>query len=152
MQRLAAVLLLIFLAACAPKQETAAMRNPVGYVEIPVTDMDRAVAFYEAVLGYDFERQTIDGYEMALFPFHPGGGGATAALAKGDVYAPSKAGPIVYFSVDSIDAVLERAIAAGARVLFAKKDVGAFGFVAEIEDSEGNRIALSEPAASTADR
>ncbi len=146
MWRLAAALTALILASCAPKDDTQPMRNPIGYVEVPATDMERAVAFYEAVLGFDLERRTVDGYDMALFPYTDGAPGATAALAKGDVYQPTKAGPIVYFSVDSIDDVLKRARAAGARVLYEKKNVGAFGFVAEIEDSEGNRIALSEAA------
>jgi uncharacterized protein len=66
-------------------------------------------------------------------------------LAKGDVYVPSKTGPILYFRVDDLDAVLARSKAQGAGILYAKKDVGEFGYVAEIEDSEGNRIALNMP-------
>lgn len=119
--------------------------NPIAYVEIPVTDMVRAMAFYADVLGLDFERQTIDGYDMALFPAAEGTPGASGALVKGDVYVPGKTGPIVYFRVADIDAVLKRARARGAKILYDKKDVGAFGFVAEVEDSEGNRIALSAP-------
>ncbi len=121
------------------------MPNPVLYFEIPVTDIDRATAFYEAVFGYDFVRETVDGYEMALFPFAEGGPGATGALAQGDVYVPSLTGPILYFRVDDIDAILTRAVAQGGQVLYPKKDIGPLGFVAEIQDSEGNRIALSQP-------
>jgi uncharacterized protein len=120
------------------------MSNPVSYFEIPVTDMPRAIAFYERVFGYDLKRTMIDGYDMALFPFADGAPGATGALAKGDVYVPAKSGPTLYFPVTDIDAVLKEARAAGATILYEKKDVGAAGFVAEIEDSEGNRIALSQ--------
>lgn len=123
--------------------------NPIRYVEIPVADIDRAVRFYEAVFAFDLERQTIDGYEMALFPFDPAAPGATAALAKGDVYVPAKAGPVVYIAVEAIDPVLARAQALGAKALYEKKAVGDWGWVAEIEDSEGNRIALHEARAST---
>lgn len=133
------------LAACGPTPraaETNAVSNPIVYVEIPVTDMDRAMAFYTSVFGFDFERQELDGYDMALFPLTEGAPGVTGALAKGDVYVPSKNGAIIYFGVDDIDAVLQRATANGGSVLYAKKDVGAFGTVAEIADSEGNRIAL----------
>lgn len=122
-----------------------AAANPVPYFEIPVTDMDRAVAFYAAVFGYDFTRETVDGYEMALFPFDPNGHGASGALAKGDVYAPSTTGPILYFRVADIDPVLTRATAQGGKVLYPKKSIGELGYVAEIQDSEGNRIALSSP-------
>ena len=120
------------------------MTNPVFHFEIPVTDMDRAVAFYEAVFGYLLTRETVDGYEMAFFPRADGQPGASGALAKGDVYRPSHDGPVIYFDVPDIDAVLARAAVRGSKVLYPKKDIGAAGFVAEIEDSEGNRIALSE--------
>jgi predicted enzyme related to lactoylglutathione lyase len=135
------------LAALVNAEEDQALPNPVLYFEIPVTDMDRAIAFYQAVFGYDFTRETIDGYDMALFPFSEGGPGATGALAKGDVYVPSLVGPIIYFRVETIDPVLTRAQAQGGEILYPKKDIGPLGFVAEIKDSEGNRIALSQTAA-----
>ncbi len=119
--------------------------NPIAYVELPVTDLDRAMAFYTAVFGFVLERRTVDGYDMAFFPAAEGAPGASGALVKGDVYLPGKRGPIVYFGVVDIDSVLARAKARGATILYDKKDVGAFGFVAEIEDSEGNRIALTAP-------
>jgi hypothetical protein len=141
MHALPLLLLLLGCGAQAPKEPT--MRdNPVHYFEIPVTDLERAVRFYEAVFGHQLTRRTVDGYDMALFPAAEGAPGASGALAKGDVYVPAKAGPILYFSVDDIDPVLARATAEGAAILYPKKAVGDIGFVAEIEDSEGNRIAL----------
>jgi uncharacterized protein len=130
------------LTACS--QEKKKMINPVGYFEIPVTDMERAIGFYQSIFEYSLERETIDGYDMALFPFADGAQGATGALVKGEAYVPAKSGPILYFRVTNIDATLNKAKTAGAAILYAKKDVGAAGFVAEIEDSEGNRIALSQ--------
>lgn len=137
-------------AACAPgtgsegEQDEAVMANPVFHFEIPVTDMDRAIAFYEDVFGYELTRENVDGYDMAFFPRADGAAGASGALAQGDVYRPSHDGPVIYFDVADIDGVLARAVARGTKVLYPKKDIGAAGFVAEIEDSEGNRIALSQ--------
>ncbi len=120
------------------------MNNPVFHFEIPVTDMDRAVAFYEDVLGLALSRQTVDGYEMAFFPRDDTRPGASGALAKGDVYRPSHDGSLVYFDVTDIDAVLNRATARGSQILYEKKNIGEAGYVAEFEDSEGNRIALTQ--------
>jgi uncharacterized protein len=114
------------------------------YFEIPVTDLNRAVAFYGAVFGFDFTTETVDGYQMALFPPVAEGQGASGALANGDVYVPTRDGVIVYFSVPDIDKVLSAAQTQGAEVLYAKKDNG-IALVAEIEDSEGNRIAIMQP-------
>ncbi|MEM9287633.1 MAG: VOC family protein [Pseudomonadota bacterium] len=117
----------------------------LSYFEIPVSDMDRAMSFYSAVFGIDLARTTIDGYEMALFPEGAPNGAPNGALAKGDVYVPGKAGPVIYFHTPDIDGTIKRAVANGGSVLLQKQSVDDFGFVAEFEDSEGNRIALHEP-------
>ncbi len=120
------------------------MSHPVFYFEVPVTNMDRATVFYEKLLDIKLTRQTVDGYEMALFPFAEGSAGATGALAKGDVYRPSKEGVIVYFQVKDIRATVAKAETMGQLIIYPVKDIGAAGLVAEVEDSEGNRLALSQ--------
>jgi predicted enzyme related to lactoylglutathione lyase len=136
--------------AAKPAEEQAVTQpapvNPVVHFEIPVTDMDRAVRFYEAVFAVKLERRAVDGYDMAFIPRADGRPGASGALAKGDVYKPTRDGAILYFDVPDIDAVITRAETAGGSVLYPKKDIGEAGFVAEIADSEGNRIALSQAA------
>ena len=117
--------------------------NPVSYFEIPVADMDRAIDFYETVFSISLTRTVIDGHDMALFPLDENGPGVSGALAKGYSYVPSRAGPRVYFSVKSINETLGQAISKGGRVAYPKTSVGDLGWVAEIEDSEGNQIALS---------
>lgn len=119
--------------------------NPVIYFEIPVNDLNRAEAFYTAVFGFVFEREIIDNYEMALFPFTDAKAGISGALAKGDVYVPSKNGVILYFKTFDIDDTIQKAITKGGSLLYPKTHNDTHGFfVAEIEDSEGNRIALHQ--------
>jgi predicted enzyme related to lactoylglutathione lyase len=118
------------------------MTNPVFNFEIPVNNMDRAVEFYTKTFGVTFERQSVDGNDMAFFPYEPGAEGATGALAKGDSYKPSLKGTRVYFSTTDIDATLSNAVNAGGKLIYPKTDAGDYGFVAEFEDSEGNCIAL----------
>jgi predicted enzyme related to lactoylglutathione lyase len=115
--------------------------NPVVYFEIPVNNMDRAINFYKAVFHFEFDKEIIDGNEMALFPFTEGSSGISGALAKGEIYKPTKDGIVIYFKTDSIDETLNLATANGGQILYPKTDNG-IGFVAEFEDSEGNRIAL----------
>jgi predicted enzyme related to lactoylglutathione lyase len=81
--------------AQAPVKEQAAMKNPVFHFEIPVTELDRAIAFYEDVFGYQLTREDVDGYDMAFFPRAGDAPGASGALAKGDVYRPSHDGPVI---------------------------------------------------------
>ncbi|MBY0505926.1 MAG: VOC family protein [Bryobacteraceae bacterium] len=118
------------------------MTNPVVYFEIPVTDLGRAMRFYGAVFGFAFERESIDGNEMALFPLVEGAAGISGALAKGSIYVPSKTGSVIYFAVDDLAKTLARVNATGGKTLYPVTAIGANGSVAEFEDSEGNRVAL----------
>jgi predicted enzyme related to lactoylglutathione lyase len=114
----------------------------VAYFEIPVTDLDRAAAFYEVLLGVRLERTVVDGHPMALFPPVDGAGQATGALAAGESYVPSVDGTRVYFEVDDVAGVLARGVAGGGLVLYPPTSLGDGDQVAELEDTEGNRIAL----------
>jgi predicted enzyme related to lactoylglutathione lyase len=118
--------------------------NPVVYFEIPVLDLDRACDFYSKVFEATFTRDVVDGYQMALFEPTEDSAEATGALVVGDVYIPSHQGCFLYFGVESIDETVARALGLGGSLLYPKKSTGEQGFVAEIQDSEGNRIALHE--------
>ena len=118
--------------------------NPAMYFEIPVSDMRRAIEFYEKVFGFDFQLEEIHSNQMALMPFDMDGSGISGALAKGEIYKPSLHGTLIYLRTEGIDKTLSRASLAGAKVLFPKAKAGEYAYVAEIEDSEGNRIGLME--------
>jgi len=115
--------------------------NPVVYFEIPVTDINRAIKFYNTVFHFDFNKENIDNNEMALFPFSDENSGISGALAKGEIYKPTKDGIVIYFKTENIDETIEMAISNGGQILYPKTDNG-IGLVAEFEDTEGNRIAL----------
>ncbi|MDQ1855378.1 VOC family protein [Chryseobacterium sp. WLY505] len=152
MKLLSCFLTFLFLidVSCSQPQKTNPVKNmkstnPVVYFEIPVNDLERAEKFYSAVFNFSFDKEIIDSYEMALFPFEEKNSGITGALAKGDVYKPSKNGVIIYFKTENIDRTLEKAVQHGGSVLYPKRIDEKYGFaVAEFEDSEGNRIALHE--------
>jgi predicted enzyme related to lactoylglutathione lyase len=118
--------------------------NPVVYFEIPALDLERACDFYSKVFETTLTKDIVDGYQMAFFESSGDSFGATGALVVGDVYVPSHQGCFLYFGVESIDETVARALEHGGSVLYPKKSNGDLGFVAEIQDSEGNRIALHE--------
>ncbi|PSJ75403.1 VOC family protein [Sphingobacteriales bacterium UPWRP_1] len=118
--------------------------NPVVYFEIPVNDIDKAIKFYKTVFNFDFTKETIDNNEMALFPFAHEKSGISGALAKGEIYKPTKDGVVIYFKTENIDETLKLATLNGGQILYPKTDNG-IGLVAEFEDTEGNRIALYQP-------
>ncbi len=131
-----------FPSSAEPQSTTKPQQNPIVHCEIPVTNLDRAEKFYRAVFGFDFTREAIDGNEMAHFPLQKGGSGVSGSLAKGEIYKPSTTGTLVYFQTTSIDETLRQANTNGGKTLYPKTSVGKESFVAEIQDSEGNRIAL----------
>ena len=119
------------------------MTNNIGaYFEIPVVNMQRAINFYQNVFGIEFERGSIHDNEMAFFPHENKGIGISGALVKGDVYKPSIDGVFIYLQIDNIDEVLRKAVELGSEILLEKIEADSC-FVAEVKDSEGNRICLT---------
>jgi predicted enzyme related to lactoylglutathione lyase len=116
--------------------------NPVGWFEIPVTDMGRATKFYERVLNTKLTPVVMESLAMAWFPMEPGIEGASGSLIKAETYVPSYNGSMVYFSVDDIEGTLERVKMNGGKIIRGKSSIGEYGFVGHFEDCEGNRVAL----------
>lgn len=117
--------------------------NPINWFEIPVSDIERARAFYTHVLQYDdMPINEMGPLTMAWFPMVEGGDGATGTLVKAESYVPSHQGSMVYFSVEDIEGTLKRVEEKGGKVLNPKMSIGEYGFVAHFEDCEGNRVAL----------
>ena len=116
--------------------------NAVGWFEIPATDLGRATKFYEHVLGVSLSPVQMGPADMAMFPNAEGAAGASGCLIKTEGYTPSYDGSVVYFSVDDIDGTLGRATANGGKTVVPKMSIGESGFIAQFEDSEGNRVAL----------
>lgn len=124
--------------------QSSVVQNPAVYFEIPVEDLARAKQFYEHVFGFDFEEETIHGNTMAHLPWHQEGSGISGSLAYGETYVPSLHGTLIYLAAPDISITLQRAVEAGGTVLFPKTEAQAGTWVAEIQDSEGNRIGLIE--------
>lgn len=118
--------------------------NTFAWIEIPVNDMDRAVAFYETVFRVELKQVDFGGLLMAWFP-NAGEDtpGATGTLIKQDTYVPSQEGPLVYFHSHDVQNELNRVEAAGGKIYQPKTQISPeHGFMAVFIDSEGNRIAL----------
>jgi predicted enzyme related to lactoylglutathione lyase len=117
----------------------------VGWIEIPVTDMDRAKAFYEAVFDIEIQVHPMGELIMGWFPYAQGKEGASGSLVKHpDFYRPSDThGTVVYFSSADVQTELDRVIGAGGSIIQPKTQISEdIGYMALFRDSEGNRIAL----------
>ena len=112
-----------------------------AWFEIPVRDMDRAVRFYEQVVGRTLERGAMGPLEMAVFPSEKPA--PTGALVRGQGYEPSASGSVVYLNLDDVRPALATAEAAGGAVLLPLTTLpDGIGVFALVRDSEGNRVGL----------
>jgi uncharacterized protein len=116
--------------------------NSCVWFEIPTHDMERAKAFYEAVLQTELSLQDMGELKMAWFPMAAGAPGSGGCLIHAKSYVPSYDGTMVYLSVPDIEAALGRVASGGGKVLRGKMSIGEYGFVGHFEDTEGNRVAL----------
>lgn len=118
--------------------------NAVNWFEIPAADMERAVKFYNTVLGANMQSMDTGTGKYAFFPANGGVGGA---IGQGGPYEPGDGkGVIIYLSVDGdLNTSLERVEGAGGKVVVEKRPLGPNGFFARFLDSEGNMMGLFSP-------
>ena len=118
------------------------MSNTFVWVDIPVADLDRAIAFYSAVTGRPLDKIGGPGFNFGLFK-HEGNSVGGCLIEPEEGVTPSMSGPLVYIDASNrLDAAIAAAQAHGGRVLKAKHSIAPNGFRAVIADSEGNRVAL----------
>ncbi len=120
--------------------------NVVGWFEIPVSDIDRAIRFYETVFDVKLERNQMGPFDMAWFPFKEDGLGAPGSLVcYKDSYKPSPDGVLIYFTAHSGDLTneLDKVEEMGGVILQDKTLINEeTGYMAIFLDTEGNRIAI----------
>jgi predicted enzyme related to lactoylglutathione lyase len=117
-------------------------RNPVGWFEIYVQDMDRAKAFYEKTFDVTLQRLETSGVELWAFPMKSESPGCTGALVKMTGKDSGIGGTIVYFPGPDCAAAAARAVQNGGCIQNEKKSIGEHGFIAHVLDTEGNLIGL----------
>ena len=118
------------------------MKHLVNWVEIPVTDINRAATFYSNILSCQFQQMEMGGNIYAFFP--TGDQYNTGALVQGEYYTPSVDGVQIYLDggVD-MNLILAKVVAAGGQVLMQKMLLSnEAGYVGMFLDSEGNKIGL----------
>ncbi len=122
--------------------------NPVVWFEIYVQDMDRAKAFYEAVLEVKLEimpalTKEMD-MEMWSFPADKDDSmttyGACGMLVKMEGFPSGSGGTLVYFSCEDCAVEVSRVIKNGGSIVKEKMSIGEHGFISLAQDTEGNMI------------
>jgi predicted enzyme related to lactoylglutathione lyase len=121
-------------------------RNPVGWFEIYVQDLNRAKAFYEAVFKVALNKLDSPtpepGLEMLAFPMNMEGSGASGAIVKMEGCPSGGMGTLVYFSCEDCANEASRVEAVGGSICKPKMSIGEYGHIALAMDTEGNMIGL----------
>lgn len=125
------------------------MTGRIVHFEIPFDDNERATGFYRDVFGWQTQAMPEMEYTMAMTgPVGDDGMPSEPGFINGGMFqrTDSLNVPILTINVDSIDAALDKVEASGGKTVEAKTPVGDMGFVAYINDSEGNLVGLWENA------
>ena len=129
------------------------MENTIVWADIPVTDIDRAMKFYGAVLQRKFMKaEGMEGIAIEAPPENPpdmaaGSFPVSFDLAMTPNNKPSTTGCTIYLnSYGDPEGMIQRAVAAGGEMLMPVSDMGEMvGFIGMFKDSEGNRIGVHKP-------
>lgn len=117
-------------------------RNPVGWFEIYVQDMERARRFYESVFETTLERLSSPGMEMWAFPGSAGNAGSSGSLVKAQGCPSGGNSTVVYFNCADCATEAGRVAGAGGRIQKEKFSIGQYGFIALALDTEGNMFGM----------
>ena len=119
------------------------MANTFDWVEIHVTDVERAADFYRELFGWSVvKKDTADGSDVCIFD--TGGTPRTENLSRGGLWlrpASERLGVVVYVLVADIDATLQQASVLGGRVVVPRTPQGS-GLRASFSDPDGNVLGL----------
>jgi len=113
------------------------MITEIAFTGTPVTDMKRARAFYEGVLGLKPTMESAGG----LWVEYTVGGSTLGLGCYGDVWKPSKDGTCLALEVDELNAEIARLKSKGVPVHMEPTDSAICSF-AIVSDPDGNRILI----------
>lgn len=121
------------------------MANAINWFEIPAANFERAVKFYNKVLGTELQETEMMGIKMGFLPTEDGGVGGSVCAGEG--YTPSTEGTMAYLNGgEDLAGPLGRVEGAGGKVVMPKtKITDEIGFMAVFIDTEGNRMAFHSP-------
>ena len=122
------------------------MNNAISWFEIPSSDLARATHFYEKIFSVTMVPVDLPNIRMRMFPITDTVNGVGGAVVdSGGFHRPSVTdGPLIYLNCNpDLQTVLDKVIPAGGMIIVPKTEISpAFGYMAIIADTEGNRIGL----------
>lgn len=118
-----------------------AVKNNIVWFEIPSTDFNRAVTFYETIFARELTKMNFMETPTAVFAYEKPA--ISGCVLHEESLRPGLTGSVVYLNADGIfDAVLARVPKAGGKVVNVIDLPPGMGRAARIIDTEGNQVGL----------
>jgi uncharacterized protein len=114
------------------------------WIELPVKDLDRALAFYQSVFHCQPLDVLDDGVRRTVTLMNTSPEGRPGiSLNQTTNFEPGNTGPLVYLDAgEDLTEHLNRVVPAGGTLIEAKTSMGEAGNYATFLDTEGNMLAL----------
>ncbi len=118
------------------------MKKLVAFFEIPAVNFERAIKFYELVLGVKLSAMDCGAEKMAFFPME--NGQCPGSISWAEDFHPSKDGVLVSLHVEDMEKTISAINKNGGTVTRSKTKIEAEdrGYFALFIDSEGNKVGL----------
>ncbi len=119
------------------------MKNAISWFEIPATNYERAKSFYATVLDTKITDHHMENTKYGMFTYDENNNGVGGGLVEMEGAKPSAEGVTIYLNGgDDLSAPLSRVEQSGGKIIMPKTNIGENGFMAQILDTEGNKVAL----------
>lgn len=116
--------------------------NAISWFAIPVADLERARAFYSTMLDITMPDVVTPSGTCAVFPQMESGVAGSLNPFMGFKPTADSGVTIWLDAGPDLQVALDRVETAGGKILSGKEEIGEYGFMAMILDTEGNRIGL----------
>lgn len=117
-----------------------------GYFHIPADDVSRAKKFYESLLCWKIEPNTILENKSLQWQNIITGEPEEGMMNHGGLFKRYIPGPIMNFAiVDNFDQIYNNVETLGGKIVMPRNAIKSVGLVAVIQDTEGNVFGLLQP-------
>jgi uncharacterized protein len=119
-----------------------AMKNLVSIIEIPTSDLKRAITFYKTILTVNIEEAEMGEVKMGILSSDEGT--VNVVLANGTDYKPTNNGSVIYLNGgENLQTILDKVEPNGGKIVVPKTEISPeMGFFALFTDTEGNKLGL----------
>lgn len=120
------------------------MKSLVAFFEIPATDFDRAIRFYESVFNVQLTAMDYGHEKMAFFPEENGECPGAISCSSAISFLPSEQGVLVSLRVPNMETAIASIEKSRGKIVIPKTKIEAEsrGYFAVFIDCEGNRVGL----------